>query len=391
MRLLLVLGLTTVLTVPAFAQPTWEVVTSKEGGFSVEMPATPTIQKTRTRKGADGTTKVTLLGGKSDNALYLVYKIELPTAIVKGTEDKQLDVERDAFAEEYNGKVITEKKVLAAGKLGRDFTIRGRPAEETGTLTIRIREYLDGKVVYAVLVASAPNRELPEGVGRFLGSLVLGDGKLRPTAPQEPEPKGTELKGWGLAIDPDNDCKFTPAEKGLTINVPGTMHDFGGPLKKFNAPRVMREVEEDFVLTVKVAGELKPGPKSTNPKGIPYLGTGLLIWSDSANFIRLERAALLRAGKVVPQVAFLEQEGGYGGAVHNESFPAGGDCYLRLERKGSRIHGAASSDGSTWKQLKPIDTVWQSKLRVGLSVISTSSEPFTVKFEDFGLQTKEKK
>ena len=52
MRLLLVLGLTTVLTVPAFAQPTWEVVTSKEGGFSVEMPATPTIQKTRTRKGA---------------------------------------------------------------------------------------------------------------------------------------------------------------------------------------------------------------------------------------------------------------------------------------------------------------------------------------------------
>ena len=240
---------------------------------------------------------MTLLGGKSDNALYLVYKIELPTAIVKGTEDKQLDVERDAFAEEYNGKVITEKKVLAAGKLGRDFTIRGRPAEETGTLTIRIREYLDGKVVYAVLVASAPNRELPEGVGRFLGSLVLGDGKLRPTAPQEPEPKGTELKGWGLAIDPDNDCKFTPAEKGLTINVPGTMHDFGGPLKKFNAPRVMRKVEGDFVLTVKVAGELKPGPKSTNPKGIPYLGTGLLIWSDSANFIRLERAALLRRGR----------------------------------------------------------------------------------------------
>jgi len=38
------------------------------------------------------------------------------------------------------------------------------------------------------------------------------------------------------------------------------------------------------------------------------------------NFIRLERAALLGQGKIVPHGAFLEQEGGYGGAVHNEIF-----------------------------------------------------------------------
>jgi regulation of enolase protein 1 (concanavalin A-like superfamily) len=390
MRVTLVLVLMTSLTTPTFAQSQWEVVTSKEGGFSVEMPVNPSINRTRTRKRADGTTKVTVLGGKSDSGLYLVYKIELPTPVLKGTESRELDAERDAFAEEFNGKVIGEKKVLAGGKVGRDFTIRGKPAEETGVLTLRVRAYLDGKTVYAVMVGSAANRELPADAGRFLGSLVLGDAKARLTAPQEPELTGTELKGWGLAVDPDKDCKFTPTEKSLAIDVPAAMHDFGGPLNKFNAPRVMREVEGDFVLTVKVVGELKPGPKSTNPKGVPYLSAGLLIWSDSANFIRLERAALLRQGKVFPQVAFLEQEGGYGGAVHNVAFPAAGDCYLRLERKGSRIHGAASSDGTSWKQLRPIDTVWQTKLRVGLSVISTSSEPFAVKFEEFGLQAEKK-
>jgi regulation of enolase protein 1 (concanavalin A-like superfamily) len=390
MRLPLVLVLMTALTTPAFAQPKWEVVTSKEGGFSVEMPVSPSIKWARTRKRADGTTRVTALGGKSDSGLYLVYKIELPTAVLKGTEDRELDAERDALADEFNGKVISEKKVLAAGKYGRDFTIRGKPAEETGVLTIRVRQYLDGKAVYAVIVGSAANRELPADAGRFLGSLVLGDAKARLTAPEEPEPTGTELKGWGLAIDPDKDCKFSPGEKSLPINVPGTMHDFGGPLKKFNAPRVMREVDGDFVLAVKVSGELKPGPKSTNPKGVPYLAAGLLIWSDSGNFIRLERAALLRQGKIVPHIAFLEQEGGYGGAVHNEGFTGAGDCYLRLERKGSRIHGAASSDGASWKQLRPIDTVWQTKLRVGLAVISTSSEPFAVKFEEFGLQAEKK-
>jgi hypothetical protein len=59
-----------------------------------------------------------------------------------------------------------------------------------------------------------------------------------------------------------------------------------------------------------------------------------------------------------------------------------------LERKGSRILGAISRDGAAWKQLKPIDTVWPSKLRVGLLAISTSSDPFSVKFEQCDLKTK---
>ena len=47
-----------------------------------------------------------------------------------------------------------------------------------------------------------------------------------------------------------------------------------------------------------------------------------------------------------------------------------------------------SSDGRTWKQLKPIDTVWPDKLKVGLRSISTSGEPFSVKFEKFDLNTR---
>jgi regulation of enolase protein 1 (concanavalin A-like superfamily) len=199
------------------------------------------------------------------------------------------------------------------------------------------------------------------------------------------------LKGWGLAIDRANDCKFTPSDKSLTISVPATLHDFGGALNNFNAPRVMRTVDGDFSLSVKVVGEFKPGQKSTNPKSVPYIAAGLLIWSDSKNFIRLERAALLRQGNILPHVAFLEQEGGYGGAVHNEVLGLNDVCYLKLERKGSRVFGEVSADNTTWKQLRPIDTVWQSKLKVGVHVISTSNEPFTIKFEDLDLQAGEQK
>jgi regulation of enolase protein 1 (concanavalin A-like superfamily) len=374
-------------TSQAAAQTSWEVVTSKEGQFIVEMPVKPSITRTRTRKGPGGTLKLMQIGCKTDGGSYFVYKIEFPTAIVKGTEEAELDAERDDFAEEWNGKVISEKKVRAAAKVGRDFTIRGKPAEETGVVTIRVREYLAGNAIYAVMVVSVANRELPEDAGRFLGSLAIGEAKARAAGTPEPEPTGKELAGWGLAIDKDKDCQFRPEEKTLALEVPGTLHDLNPDSGVLNAPRVMRPVEGDFLATVKVTGDFKPGGKSTNPKGVPYNGAGILIWSDSDNYIRLERGALLRGGKVSTLVAFEEREGGYRGAVHNEG-SQGGTCYLRLERKGSRILGGISSDGTSWKQLKPIDTVWPAKLKVGLAAVSSSSEPFTVKFEEFDLKTK---
>lgn len=73
--------------------------------------------------------------------------------------------------------------------------------------------------------------------------------------------------------------------------------------------------------------------------------------------------------------------------MHNVAFRGGTYC-LRLKRKGSRITGAVSTDGKKWGVLKPIDTVWPPKLKVGLTAINSSTEPFTVKFEDFELKAK---
>jgi len=180
---------------------------------------------------------------------------------------------------------------------------------------------------------------------------------------------------------------LTPSDKGITFQIPGKLHDLffdGGPT---NAPRVLREVEGDFVATVKVVGDFKPGPKSTNPKSVPFHGVGFLLWSDSDNNIRFERFAWLRAGKFTTGALFEEREGGYGGAAHTELFKVD-DCYLRVERTGGRIVGSISSDGTAWRKLKPVDTVWPAKLKIGLTAITTSSEPFTVTFEEFELKQK---
>lgn len=386
-RFSLTLSLAVVSVLPAFAQtPEWETITSKEGKFSVEMPTKPTFSRTRTRNGPGGKVQTLMTSCATPGGAYIAFRILLPTPVIRGAEDKALDMERDDLAQEWNGKVISEKKVRGQGLLGRDFTVRGKPAEETGILTVRVREYLVGKAIFAVAVVSVPNRELPVDTGRFLGSLSIGEEKKRAAGTPEPEPTGRELSDWGLAIDTGKDCEFTPEQKKLAIRVPGAWHDLNPDNGKLNAPRVVREVEGDFVVKVKVEGEFKPGGKSTNPRGVPYTGAGIIVWSDSDNFIRLERGALLRNNKVGTTVAFEEREGGYRGAVHNITSKPG-PVYLRLERKGSRILGAVSFDDSAWRNLKPIDTVWPTKLKVGLTAISSSGEPFAAQFTEYSLQT----
>ncbi len=365
----------------------WEVVVSQEGKFSVEMPQRPNRESTRTRSGPDGKVNVLEIGCRTEVGGYFVYKIELPTAVVRGAEQRQLDVERDEFARDFNGKVITEKRVSFERRPGRDFTIRAEPVRGGGLATIRVREYFSGKAVYALMVASIPNRELPDDAGRFLGSLRFGTNRDRSakTDANAPEPAGRALEGWGTVVDPDGDCKIAPTGTILRIEVPGNLHDLNADISKMNAPRVLRAVDGDFVAQVKVVGAFQPGGKSTNPKSVPYNGAGLFVWSDANNYIRLERAAMLRGGKVTTIVNYEEREEGNRGAVHNVKIPAG-TVYLRLQRRGGRVNAWVSLEGRNWQALKPIDVNWPPRVKVGISAINSNSEPFSLSFEEFSVK-----
>lgn len=386
--MLRLVALTLVLTLAltharAPAQDGWETVTSKEGGFSVVMPGKLTLDKSRVRKGAGGDVKTITVACHGEGGVYMALKVILPTAIVKGTEDAELDAERNYAIKEWNGKMLAERKIRAENKVGRDFTIRGKFPDDPGTVTIRLREYLAGNAIYIVAVVSRPNRELPDDTGRFLGSLAIGG--VRAAGTPTPEQKGSRLEGWGMVLDPLKDCEFLTEKNSLRLNVTGSRHQRPVEHQILNAPRVMREVEGDFLITVKVVGDFRPGGKSTNPKSIPFNGAGIIVFSDTDNFIRLERAAVNRGGRINPYVNFEEFEGGSNGVTHSEVMK-GGDCWLRMERKGSKIHGSISFDGKTWKDLKPIQTVWPKNVKIGLLATSSSGLPFSVVFEEYQLK-----
>jgi regulation of enolase protein 1 (concanavalin A-like superfamily) len=362
----------------------WVPFTSREGSFVVDFPKKPTKNYTRQARSRTGMVKVIVVQCEVPDLIYTAEKVELPRATGLKPADMEavLDFWRDESARDLNGKVVTQKKLrLDSGAYGRDFTIEARPNTNEGLSTIRVREYLSQKVLYILIAASAADRDLPEDVGHFFASFSPGTNRTRKVGPQ-PEPSGKPLGKWGTAIDPDGDCKIEDKGEGLEVAIPATHHDLNADNNKLNAPRVLREVTGDFTMTVKVSGGFKPSAKSTNPKAVPYIGAGIVVWQDSDNYIFLGRAAINRSNKISEFAAFEEREWGTRGALNNRGVDPGG-VYLRVERRNNRILGYTSKDGKKWARLDPMETSYPASLKVGLYAINGCTDPITVRFDDF--------
>jgi regulation of enolase protein 1 (concanavalin A-like superfamily) len=361
----------------------WQPFTSQEGKFVVDFPGKPsaTVRQMRSRSGL---VKIFVVRSDTPDVDYIVQKIELPQAANLKAADIEavLDFWRDDISSDLNGKVIASKKLrLGADAPGRDFIIEGRPDTKQGIATIRVREFLSQKVLYILLAVTAADKELPDDVGHFFASFSPGTKRLKKMGPH-PEPEGTPVGSWGEAIDPDHDCQIEDKSGSLEITVPNTLHDLNADNDKLNAPRVLREVTGDFSLTVAVAGDYKPTEKSTNPKAVPYIGGGIVVWQDSNNYIFLGRAAMNRRGKINEMAAFEEREWGSRGAVNNAKLEPG-PTFLRLERRGNRIMAYTSKDGKSWTKLEPMEPTYPTTLKVGLYAINGTTEPTKVVFSNF--------
>ena len=200
-----------------------------------------------------------------------------------------------------------------------------------------------------------------------------------PLSAQE-DPAAKSLEGWGTLVDPDEDCSAEATEDGLTIRVPGSPHDLSAEIKMMNAPRVLQEIEGDFIAQVRVLATHNPAGESLIPGRAPYHGAGLLLFGDKNNYIRLERGALLRDGEVKSLVSFERRNNG---EASNHGVLGLGDeaVYLRLERRSGKTYGAVSGDGVRWTSFPPFDAVKGEKMKFGIAAINSCAFPFTAQFE----------
>ena len=130
-------------------------------------------------------------------------------------------------------------------------------------------------------------------------------------------------------------------------------------------------------------GNLKPEGPSPNPNYLPFVGAGLLLWNDEGNYIRLERAAIVRNGQLVPYILFQERKNRLR-VPPDPGMPApNGKCLLRLERKGDQVSASVSANGTEWRAFPPRTVLFPAKLKLGVAAITSSTQPFTVTLSNF--------
>jgi len=199
---------------------------------------------------------------------------------------------------------------------------------------------------------------------------------------------------WELLVNPDHDCRFEIKGGIVSIEVPGSDHDFSPKRKRFNAPRLLRDFDGDFVMRVRVSGVFRPTAKAAVDQKDSFVAAGLLMIPADDNCIRLEYAASRRKGELHSCPAFRM----LGGRIFNVDMgweaswkvAAAADkeahIYLSLERRGDFIYEGISPDGKQWiYSFKAILKDLPKKVKVGLAAYSTSTEPFRARFDEFKL------
>jgi len=239
------------------------------------------------------------------------------------------------------------------------------------------------------------------------------------------------ISGWDRPLDPSRDCKISRSGDSLTIEMPGTDHDYDPIRKRFNAPRLLRDMDSDFNIQFRIRIDCRPSAKST-VKSLPSCVSAgfLLIFPDasSTSCIRLDYGLSqpgigLNGYAVPPTLPSPRQknapakgigEGGYAATKHyfcvgqpshltldhgiqkqfhqicdsgwkDWPFPKKMDyAYLRLEQRDTWINLFISPDGEKWTRVSA-HSGQPEKFKLGLVAYSTSTEPSKVRFDQLKL------
>jgi regulation of enolase protein 1 (concanavalin A-like superfamily) len=219
-------------------------------------------------------------------------------------------------------------------------------------------------------------------VYRLAAALLCALAPLALPAAPAPQPRPW-FRGWSKPVDPVGDCKFERAGDRLAITVPGAGHGVDVERAHLAAPHLLRDVEGDFVVQVRIRADFRPA--ELGAKDV-CRAAGIVLLDGTRLIDAIEWAA--RGGNPADDPTY-----------NSNSFrvkllswwrewdgpPLGKPAYLRLERWGNWLEGKCSSDGKKWTRSGWRDQRLPRKLKVGVFAESTAEGTFKPTFDRFKL------
>jgi regulation of enolase protein 1 (concanavalin A-like superfamily) len=186
------------------------------------------------------------------------------------------------------------------------------------------------------------------------------------------------LPGWDEWHNPTGKYRINGNAARLTIAALPGDHDDNLIHGNFQAPRVLRNVQGDFSVTVKVA------PFDAFDDDAFYVGGGLLVWHDQKSFVRYliaRNARTMGPGPHEHTRAELD-----GNTKLERMTPLRDDQrYLNLERRGDTIRIRWGADDKTWGDFVTLPRMdLPARVKVGVVMVTSVQDAApSVRFEDF--------
>jgi len=188
--------------------------------------------------------------------------------------------------------------------------------------------------------------------------------------PRREREYGPWVNGWDRPVDPVGGCRFQRKGDRLTILVPEPQPR-GSPA---NVPRLMREVEGDFTLVVRVTAGV--------PADGQVRGAGLLLSSETT-FAQIQLHASWHDRQATYQFAAGADGGGRAPAwVGNFTPRYRGHLWLRMDRRGKGVRLSYGFDGAEWYgDMKVADLGLPAKVRPGVFARGYAGGAFAAHFD----------
>jgi regulation of enolase protein 1 (concanavalin A-like superfamily) len=184
------------------------------------------------------------------------------------------------------------------------------------------------------------------------------------------------VTGWDRVVNPEGDCTFDRKGDHLTITVPGKGHEFDFEAGRLIAPHLLRDVEGDFAVQVRVGGDFHKGGGRA----------GLLVLAGDKG-VTLSLGVRPRNGRshAYCWVRFFDQRSTTATTFDGFVDLNGKAGSLRLERQGHTFTTKGDLDGQGWKTWEETEggVRLPQTVKVGVFVEATASGSFKAVFDQF--------
>lgn len=218
---------------------------------------------------------------------------------------------------------------------------------------------------------------------RTLVCFFAGAVAVASAAPVPPEDEKTKMaRAFGAWSAPQRDCSYVLKGGALRVALPAARRVLGteSVTSVDDAPRALREVDGDFVATVRVTVPT-PDRDGLTPRG--YRSAGLLAWeSDRRYFVLRHAAGDIEENRLAVWCHFHGDSNEDRIQRLRKSEDA---AYLRLARTGTKLIGSWSRDGKVWKEFGTPEVMWGSKLKVGVVAENGTGSATEITFDEFAV------